>query len=88
MKESSKKIVAYDNRFNNLKGEIHRSRKEKSFMVPVKEIIDNNYYLGINKYRVIDIEKPQYDEPSVIYNDIKKLEEEFEKSFNELGGLI
>ncbi len=31
--------------------------KEKSFMVPVKEIIENNYYLGINKYRIIDIEK-------------------------------
>lgn len=76
------------NRFNNLKDEIHRSRKEKSFMVPIKEIIDNNYYLGINKYRVIDIQKPQYDEPLVIYNDIKKLEEEFVKCFNELGGLI
>ena len=53
--------------------------KKKSFMVPVKEIIENNYYLGINKYRIIDIEKTQYEAPSAIYNDIKKLEEEFKK---------
>ena len=76
------------NRFNNLEDEINRSRKEKSFMVPVKEIIENNYYLGINKYRIIDIEKTQYEAPSAIYNDIKKLEEEFKKGFDELGGLI
>ena len=76
------------NRFNNLENEIHRSRKEKSFMIPVKEIIDNNYSLGINTYRIVDIPKPVYDKPEKIYSDIKLLEQEFEKNIKELEKIL
>ena len=75
-------------RFNNLNAEKNRTRKDKSFMVPVKEIIDNNYNLSINKYRIIDTFKPKYEKPEKIYNDIKSLKQEFEKKFKELEEIL
>ena len=76
------------NRFNHLEDEKKRSRKDKSFMVPVQEIIENNYYLGINKYHIVDTPKKNYEKPIKIYNDIKELEIKFEKKLENLGGLL
>ncbi|WP_077071197.1 type I restriction-modification system subunit M, partial [Mailhella massiliensis] len=47
-------------RFHNLEAEKDRARTEKSFMVPVQEIIDNDYDLSINKYKEIVYEKVEY----------------------------
>ncbi|MBE6069171.1 MAG: SAM-dependent DNA methyltransferase [Clostridium lundense] len=75
-------------RFNNLDKEIHRSRTEQSFFVPVEEIRDNDYDLSINKYKEIEYEEVKYDAPSVILNRIETLEEEITKSIKELKGML
>ena len=76
------------NRFDNLRDEVHRSRKEKSFMVPVKEIIENNYYLGINKYREIVIDEKKYENPKVIFKKIIKMEDEIQQKLKELEDIL
>jgi type I restriction enzyme M protein len=51
-------------------------RKAKHFFVPVKEIIDNNYDLSINRYKEIDYTPPKYDKPEVILGRVERLEKE------------
>ncbi|MDU4471444.1 MAG: N-6 DNA methylase [Clostridium perfringens] len=62
-------------RFNNLEGENDRTRKDQSFLVPVQEIIDNDYSLSINSYREIEREKVEYRPTSEIFEDIMKSKE-------------
>lgn len=70
-------------RFKNLKAEESRSRKEQSFLVPVAEIIANDYDLSINKYKEVEREKVEYEKPEVIFGRIKGLEEEIVKNLEE-----
>lgn len=41
-------------RFKHREKETERKRTEKSFLVPVKEIVDNDYDLSINKYKEVE----------------------------------
>lgn len=75
-------------RFHNLDKEFDRARTEKSFMVPVQEIIDNDYDLSINKYKEIVYEKIEYPPTSEILADLKKLNEEIAKGLAELEGML
>lgn len=75
-------------RFHNLDKELGRARTEKSFMVPVQEIIDNDYDLSINKYKEIIYEKIDYPPTSEILADLKKLNEEIAKGLTELEGML
>lgn len=59
-------------RFNNLVQEENRTRKDKSFMVPVDEIRKNDYDLTINKYREVEKEAKVYRPTSEIFADLKK----------------
>lgn len=70
-------------RFKNLKAEEARTRKDKSFLVPVQEIRDNDYDLSINKYKEIERVKVQYDAPEVIFARIEKLQSEINEAMNE-----
>lgn len=63
-------------RFNNLSEERNRSRTEKSFMIPVDEIRNNDYDLSFNKYRQIVKEEVHYRPTSEILDDIEKNYEE------------
>ena len=45
-------------------------------MVNMAEIKENGYDLSINKYKEIEYEEIHYDEPKIILNRIKKLENE------------
>ena len=58
-------------RYNHLSEEMKRTRKDKSFMVPVDEIRKNDYSLAISKYR--EIEKPviTYRKTEDILKDIE-----------------
>ena len=60
-------------RYNNLDTEETRTREDKSFFVPVSEIIENNYDLSINKYKKIKYEKIEYPAPKTIIAEIKEL---------------
>jgi type I restriction enzyme M protein len=70
-------------RFHNLEGEAERTRKDKSFLVPVKEIQDKGYDLSINKYKEIEREKVEYEASEVIVSRIKTLEEEILSALND-----
>ena len=70
-------------RYNNLAGEENRTRKDKSFLVPVKEIQDNDYVLSMNKYKEVEHEVVEYEKPDVILGRIDALESEISAALAE-----
>ena len=61
-------------RFHNLAGEEGRTRKEQSFFVPVDEIREKDYDLSMNKYKEVEREVVEYDQPEVIMERIDILQ--------------
>lgn len=76
------------NRFKNIDKENNRTRKDKSFMVPVSEIRSNDYDLTFNKYREIEKIKKIYRPSSEIISDIEKLNKEVTDGLNEIKKLL
>jgi type I restriction enzyme M protein len=75
-------------RFNNLENEISRSRSEQSFLVPVQDIIGNDYDLSINKYKEVEYVEVKYDHPTEILARINSLDEEIQAELIELGKML
>lgn len=75
-------------RFHNREAEKDRKRTEQSFFVPVEEIRENDYDLSINRYKEIVYEEVQYEEPKIIIEKVKKLEEEIVKGIKELEEML
>ncbi len=71
-------------RFHNLEGEAERTRKDKSFFVPVEEIREKGYDLSINKYKEIEREKIEYESSDVILGRIIELESDICIALDEL----
>lgn len=69
-------------------GEKTRFRTEQSFCVPKQEIADNGYDLSINRYKEVVHETVEYEAPSKLLADLKKLEEEIMQGMDELEGLL
>jgi len=63
-------------RYKNLAAEESRTRKDRSFLVPVDEIIANDYDLSINKYKEVETVKVEYEDPSVVLRRIESLQSE------------
>lgn len=76
-------IARYPNR--NEKIELKRERTEQSFIVPFKEIKENDWDLSINRYKEIVYEEVEYDEPKEILERISKLEKERKELLNTLS---
>jgi type I restriction enzyme M protein len=70
-------------RFHNLEAEAQRSRKDKSFLVPVDEIRQNDYVLSINKYKEVEREAIEYEPTEVIIERVIKLEDEIAAAVKE-----
>ena len=70
-------------RWRNLPEEENRTRKDKSFFVPVEEIRENDYVLSMNKYREVEREAVEYVKPEVILGRIDNLETEISAAFAE-----
>lgn len=75
-------------RFNNLDKEKERTRKDKSFLVPVEEIREKGYDLSINKYKEIEREKIEYEASDVIMERIETLETEIQSAMGELKKML
>lgn len=75
-------------RFSDLKAEENRTRKDKSFLVPVEEIRNNDYDLSINKYKEVERVKVEYEKPSVILGRIKTLENEINSALSDLEKMM
>lgn len=61
-------------RFKARDQEIDRNRTEKSFIVPIEELKENDYDLSINKYKETEYEEIVYDNPILILEKIEQLE--------------
>lgn len=70
------------------KTEKNRDRKSQHFMVPKKEIVDNGYDLSINKYKEEIFEEIKYDSPTVILDQLEKIEEKINRGINSLKKLF
>lgn len=75
-------------RYHNRKDEVKRERTEKSFLVPKEEIVGNGYDLSINRYKEIVYEEIEYDEPEVIMDNIRELEEEIALGLDMIEKLV
>ena len=75
-------------RFNNMESEKDRKRTEQSFLVPVDEIISNDYDLSINKYKEVVYEKVEYEPTDVIIGKIESIENEIQTELAELKKLL
>ena len=61
---------------------------KKHFFVDVKEIIQNDYDLSINRYKTIEYEEVNYAPTSEILNDIEKLSVSIHSDVQELKQLL
>lgn len=75
-------------RFRHLDQEADRKRTDKSFMVPKQDIVDNDYDLGINKYKEVEYIPVEYPPTSDIMADIRRIETEISKEMDELEKLL
>jgi type I restriction enzyme M protein len=75
-------------RFANLENEAERSRTEQSFFVPIEDIEANDFDLSINRYKEIVYEKVEYAKPSVVIEDIEKIEKKIAVGLGELKDLV
>ncbi|HED8895744.1 TPA: SAM-dependent DNA methyltransferase, partial [Pseudomonas aeruginosa] len=56
--------------------------------VPVEEIVANKYDLSINRYKEVEYQQEQYEEPKVILKRLKGLEQEILADLDELEGML
>ena len=75
-------------RFKNLDGEKDRARTEKSFFVPKKEIVDNDYDLSINKYKKTEYKAVEYAPASEILAEINELEVKIQEGLKTLEDML
>ena len=61
-------------RYNNLSCENNRTRKDKSFLVSVDEIRENNYDLSLSRYKESDRISKVIDSPEIVFNKLEVLE--------------
>lgn len=77
-------------RFASLRGtkqspEVTRKRTDQSFLVPFKEIKDNDWDLSINRYKEIVYEEVEYDAPEIIIDRINQLSKDRENLLKTLS---
>lgn len=75
-------------RFHQLDDEKTRKRTDKSFLVPLEEIKENNYDLSINKYKEIEYEEIEYEDPDTILDKVLSLESQISNDLLILKELI
>ncbi len=75
-------------RFKNINSEAERARTDKSFLVPLSEIKENDWDLSINRYKEIVYEEVKYDPPADIIADIEKLDQQRVKALKVLKEML
>ena len=75
-------------RFHDLDGETDRERTDKSFFVPVSEIVANDYDLSINKYKKVEYVPVEYPPTEQIMAELHELEMEITKGLAELEEML
>jgi type I restriction enzyme M protein len=75
-------------RWQQRDGESSRARTDQSFLVPKAEIVENDYDLSINRYKEIEYEEVQYEDPKVILTKLRTLEDEIRRDLDVLEEML
>lgn len=75
-------------RFHDLPNEMNRGRTEKSFMVPVEEIRENDYDLSINKYKKVVYQAEEYPPSIEIVKELRHLTDELSEDLKKLEEML
>jgi type I restriction enzyme M protein len=75
-------------RFHDFANEADRKRTEQSFLVAKEEIQNNGYDLSINRYKEIEYEKVEYEQPEVIMARLDQLAIDLKARMEELRGML
>ncbi|MBP3235697.1 MAG: SAM-dependent DNA methyltransferase [Bacteroidales bacterium] len=75
-------------RFHNMAGEESRTRKDKSFLVPIEEIRQNGYSFSFRRYKKTDKKKTDFTPSIEIIRRIESSEESILSSIGELKAII
>ncbi|HSV76010.1 MAG TPA: N-6 DNA methylase [Bacteroidales bacterium] len=67
---------------------VEGDRKQKYFIVPKKEIVENSYDLNLSTYKEEVYEEVVYENPNVIFGKLEVLEENIESGLKELKSLV
>jgi type I restriction enzyme M protein len=65
-----------------------RKESDQSVLVPLEAIRKNDYNLSISRYKTIEQEKIDYEDPTKIIDAVKKIEEEIVKELDELRKMV
>lgn len=68
--------------------ETARARTQQSFLVPRSEIAENGYDLSLNRYKQVEHEEIDHDEPAEIIVTIKQIEQDISGGLAELEELL
>ncbi|GAD61332.1 type I restriction-modification system subunit M [Aquipseudomonas alcaligenes] len=63
-------------------------KRKKAFVVPAEDIAANKYDLSINRYKEVEYQQEQYEDPKVILRRLKGLEQEILADLDELEGML
>ncbi|PVD51927.1 DNA methyltransferase [Terrimonas sp.] len=63
-------------------------RRQKYFMVPKKEIVENNYDLNLSTYKEEVYEEVAYEKPDVIFRRLESIEADIQKGLAELKEFV
>jgi type I restriction enzyme M protein len=63
-------------------------RKARFFFVPVQEIRDKQYDLSFNRYHEAEHDETEYEEPKVILQKLKAIEDRIQEGITELEGIL
>ncbi|WP_296130214.1 class I SAM-dependent DNA methyltransferase [Pseudomonas sp. Ga0074129] len=63
-------------------------KRKKAFVVPATEIAANKYELNINRYKEVEYQQEQHEDPKVILQRLKGLEQEIMADLDELEGML
>lgn len=63
-------------------------KRKKAFVVPAENIAANKYDLSINRYKEVEYQQEQYEDPRVILQRLKGLEQEILADLDELEGML
>ena len=65
-----------------------RLESNQSILVPVSEIKKNDFALSIARYKIVEHDEVEYEDPEVLIENITRLEEEIAKELLELKARI
>lgn len=75
-------------RWADLAAEAGRDRKQKSFLVPKQEIVDNDYDFSFNKYVETEYERIEYPPTSEILDELDDLNRQMAAGLAELRDML